>query len=177
MSDRGDKAKAPERLIVSSAHLASKEGAGLSEFEFGVNLAHNSYQRWIVQCMTACGVPDLSPLDILVLHLINHRDRSKRLGEICMLLNVDDTHTVAYSLRKLQGLGLITSIKKGNEKLFKSSTNGTRVCLAYREIREQCLVSSLSTIGDSFTNLHELAKTLRALSGFYDQAARAAASI
>ncbi|MGE3594161.1 MAG: winged helix DNA-binding protein [Dehalococcoidia bacterium] len=177
MNERNEPKKPGERLIVTSAHLASKQGAGLSEFEFGLNLANNSFHRWMVQCMTASGLPDLSPLDIQVLHLINHRDRSKRLSDLCMLLNIDDTHTVSYALRKLLGLGLIVAVKKGNEKLFKASASGTKVCLEYREVREQCLVSSLSTIGDSFSNLHELAKTLRALSGFYDQAARAAASM
>jgi predicted MarR family transcription regulator len=164
-------------LIVTSAHLATGEGASLSEFEFGLNLANNSFQRWMIQCMTASGRPDLSALDIQILHVVNHRDRSKRVGDLCIMLNIDDTHVVTYSLKKLQNFGLLTSLKKGSEKLFKTSTAGVRLCLEYREIREKALVNGLKSLGDVYVNLHDLATALRALSGFYDQAARAAASM
>jgi predicted MarR family transcription regulator len=39
--------------IVSSAHLADNANPALSEFEFGLILASNAFQRWIVRCMAA----------------------------------------------------------------------------------------------------------------------------
>lgn len=164
-------------LIVSSAHLVSDEIAGLSELEFGLNIANNAFQRWMVHCMAAAGYPDLSPLDILVLHQVNHRDRSKRIMDLCLVLNIEDTHTVAYALKKLQRLGLIEGIKKGKEKLFSASQTGRVACETYREIREKCLISAFNIVDDDKQNLREVASLLRAISGLYDQAARSAASL
>ncbi len=42
--------------IVSSAHLALGRSAELSEFEFGLIIAGNAFNRWAVRCMTAAGV-------------------------------------------------------------------------------------------------------------------------
>src|SRR5512146_2948564 len=66
--------------IVSSAHLASGAMPVLSELEFGMILLDHAFERWMVRCMAAAGVPDLSPLDVLVLHTIAHRARPKRVA-------------------------------------------------------------------------------------------------
>jgi predicted MarR family transcription regulator len=66
--------------IVSSAHLASGQSQELSELEFGLIVAGNAFNRWMVRCMNAAGLPELSPLDILVLHSVNHRNRAKKNG-------------------------------------------------------------------------------------------------
>ena len=50
--------------IVSSAHLVSSRSPELSEFEFGLNTAYNAYSRWVVRCMGAAGVRDLTFLDV-----------------------------------------------------------------------------------------------------------------
>ena len=49
--------------------------------------------------------------------------------------------------------------------------------LRYAEIREDCLVESLSSLGIEGEEMSRLAGMLRAMSGLYDQAARAAASL
>ena len=89
------------RRIVSSRHLAEGEGWESSEFEYGMIIAHNAFTRWVQRCMAASGAPDLSSLEVLILHNVNHRNRDKRLSDICFLLNIEDTHTVNYALRKL----------------------------------------------------------------------------
>ena len=45
----------------------------------------------MVRCMAAAGVPDLSPLDVLVAHTIAHRSKPKRLADICLVLSIEDT--------------------------------------------------------------------------------------
>ncbi len=50
--------------IVSSGHLASGALPALSEFEFGMIMTVHAFNRWMVRCMAAAGVPDLSPLDV-----------------------------------------------------------------------------------------------------------------
>ena len=101
--------------IVSSAHLVSPDSAQMSEFEFGLIVAGNAFHRWIVHCMSAAGLKDLTPLDVLVLHHVTHRARDKRLADICFIMNIEDTHLVNYALKKLQGLGVVASQKNGKE--------------------------------------------------------------
>lgn len=163
--------------IVSSAHLASGRSAELSEFEFGLIIAGNAFNRWAVRCMTAAGVKDMTTTDVLVLHHINHRAREKKLGDIAFILNIEDTHVVNYSLKKLQALGLVKTEKRGKEVLYSTNEAGQALCQRYHEIREQVLVSGLSGGGAEGFELSELARLLRVLSGLYDQAARAATSL
>ncbi len=163
--------------IVSSAHLVSGRAAELSEFEYGLIVADNAFSRWTQRCMAAAGGGDMSPLDVLVIHSVNHRGRDKRLSDICFILNVEDQHTVTYSLKKLAGISLIKRHKKGKETFFSVTEKGQEVCQRYREVREDCLVSSLHAVGLDNDAIGDLARRLRALSGLYDQAARAATSL
>ena len=89
--------------IVSSQHLVSSKSPELSELEFGLIIAWHAFARWMMRCMTAAGVKDMTPIDVLVLHHVAHRDTEKRLADIGFVLNVEDTHVVSYSLRKLAG--------------------------------------------------------------------------
>lgn len=164
------------RKIVSSNHLAEGDGWEASEVEYGMIIAYNAFSRWITRCMSAAGKTDLTPLEILVLHNSNHRGRDKRLTDICFLLNIEDTHTVNYALRKLVKNELVTSEKRGKEVFYSTSRQGAALCEAYREVREQCFLEGLSRIEMSGEEMREVAASLRALSGQYDQASRAAAS-
>ena len=92
------------------------------------------------------GPPDLAITAILVLHHVQHRERSKKLSEICFTLNDEDTHVVSHALKKRVNLGLLSSGKQGKE-VFYAMTPAGRDPL------------------------------VRALSGRYDLAARAAASL
>ena len=163
--------------IVSSSHLAEGRSAELSEFEFGMIIASNAFNRWAVRCMAAVGMKDMTITDVLVLHHINHRAREKKLADIAFILNIEDTHIVNYSLKKLQALSLVKTEKRGKEILYSTNEAGRDVCQRYSEIREQVLVSSLTTDGTESFELSELARFLRVLSGLYEQAARAATSL
>lgn len=165
-----------DRHIVSSAHLADNEFAEMSEFEFGLIIASNAFNRWVVRCMAASGVDDLSALDVLVLHSIHHRGRPKRLADLCLVLNVEDSHTVTYALKKLTRAGLVAGTKKGKEIHYTVTAKGRQACERYAETRVDCLLKSLRAVGLSTSELGLFADRLRALSGLYDQAARAAAS-
>ena len=163
--------------IVSSAHLVSPDSAEMSEFEFGLIVAGNAFHRWIVHCMSAAGLKDLTPLDVLVLHHVTHRARDKRLADICFIMNIEDTHLVNYALKKLQGLGVVMSQKHGKEVTYAATDEGRGYVQRYREIRESCLIDALKADDGLNRDIGELARLLRVLSGMYDQAARAAASL
>ena len=165
------------RRIVSSRHLAEGAGWEVSEFEYGLILVHNAFSRWMQRCMAAAGMPELSALEILVLHNTNHRDREKRLSDIGFLLNIEDSHTINYALRKLRKLALVSSVKRGKEMFYQTSESGRTLCEQYRKIREQCLLEGIPGTGISGEEFSSLATSLRALSGQYDQASRAASSL
>ncbi len=162
--------------IVSASKLVSESNVELSEVEYGLIIANNAFARWTEHCMSAAGSEGLSTNDILVLHNINHRDRPKRVTDICFTLNIEDTHLVAYALRKLAKRELIKGDKQGKEVFYTLTKKGEDLCEKYREIREHCLIEAFETMGVKHSDLHELAQTLRSLSGLYDQAARAATS-
>ncbi len=171
-----------KRPIVSSSHLVSERAAELSEFEFGLIIASHAFDRWVVRCMAAAGLADLARLDVLVLHSVNHRARDKKLADICFVLNVEDAHTVSYALKKLTRLGLVEGTRRGKEIHYAASTAGRSACERYRQVREDCLVAALGVFaghraGDLNRQVGEMADLLRALSGIYDQAARAATSL
>jgi predicted MarR family transcription regulator len=166
---------APPRGIVSSSHLVSPRSVELSEFEFGMIVAWNAFSRWAMRCMAAAGCPDLTITDVLVLHHLNHRERNKKLADICFVLNYEDTHVVAYSLKKLVAAALVQAEKVGKEVIYRPSPAGEAAVRHYREVREACLIANLDP--DRNADIGELARLLRTMSGLYDQAARAATSL
>jgi predicted MarR family transcription regulator len=170
--------KAPARRpggIVSSSHLVSPKSVELSEFEFGLIVAWNAFSRWAVRCMAAAGCPDLTITDVLLMHHVSHRARNKKLADICFVLNYEDTHVVAYSLKKLVAAGLLRADRQGKEVFYSPTPEGETSVQQYRAVREECLVKSLDT--ELNADIGELARLLRTMSGMYDQAARAASSL
>ncbi|MEM7547258.1 MAG: winged helix DNA-binding protein [Pseudomonadota bacterium] len=163
--------------VVSSAHLAAGALPEMSELEFGLIMASNAFMRWTTRCMTAAGLEDMSSLEVLILHSVNHRGRPKKLADICLVLNIEDTHTVAYALKKLEKRRLVQGGKAGKEKTVEITTTGEAACVAYGKVREAMLIESIMDMGLDKTQMSRLSSLLRAMSGQYDQAARAAASM
>ncbi len=167
----------PPIPIVSSEHLTSADTWPLSEFEYGMIIAHNAFSRWMIRCMNAAGYADFSPLDVLVLHNVNHRNRPKRLIDICFVLHVEDQHTVNYSLKKLVKGDLVQREKRGKEIFYLTTALGTKACERYREIREKCLTSAYRNLDKEGSEISQAAALFRLMSGLYDQASRAASSL
>ncbi len=164
------------RRIVSSAHLVSEKSPELSEIEFGLIIATHAFNRWMIRCMSAAGAKDMTPVDVMVMHHINHRGTEKRLADICFVLNIEDTHVVSYSVKKLIGMNLVSNTKRGKEVFLSSTSEGAALCARYREVRESCLLPGFSGENEENRRFGEVAQLLRTLSGRYDQAARAASS-
>lgn len=163
--------------VVSASHLAEGSMPALSEIEFALTVMNNGFQRWIVRCMAASGYGGLGHTEVLILHAVNHRIRGKTLADLCMMLNIEDTHVVTYALKKLAALGLVETGRRGKEKSVHITPAGTAACERYREIREALLVAGARRLGFEEDELSRLAAMMRALSGHYDQAARSAASL
>lgn len=160
--------------VVSSAHLASGFFAEISELEFGLTLAGNAFHRWMVRAIAMAGYPELGALDVLVLHSVYHRERPKKLADICLVLNVEDTHTVNYAIKKLIKAELVEGGRQGKEKTVVATEKGAATCERYREIREGLLLRAVNELGLEPEQVSRAAALLRLMSGQYDQAARAA---
>ncbi len=177
MSNRSSKTTPARTSIVSSPHLAGDDDWRMSEFEYGLIIAHNSFTRWMTRCMTATGYRDFSPLEVLIVHNVNHRDRDKRLVDICFMLNIEDQHTVNYALKKLTKAGLVQRDKRGKEIYYSTTEAGKQACEEYRKVRERCLLSTLRNVDQGDIESGKIADLLRFISGLYDQAARASSSM
>ena len=168
--------RAPTR-IVSSEHLVSDHSAELSEFEYALIMAGNAFNRWMVRCMSAAGVKDMTAIEVSLLHHVNHRERRKKLADICFVLNIEDTHVAAYALRKLVSRGYVKSEKAGKEVFFSATPEGRALCARYRTVRESCLIETLKESGLTNLQIGDAAQLICNASGLYDTAARAAASL
>ena len=163
--------------VVLASHLATGALPQLSEMEYVLTVTTNAFHRWMVRCMNAAGQPGMTALDVLVLHGVRHKEREKTLSDLCVVLNVEDTHLVNYSLKKLEGMKLLTTGKRGKEKTVRITREGMETCERYHQIRENLLVESVCELGFNADELAKAARLLRALSGQYDQAARSATNL
>jgi len=168
--------KSPTK-IVSSNHLVSERSAELSELEYALIMAGNAFNRWMMRCMMAAGAKDMTAIEVSLLHHVNHRERKKKLADICFVLNIEDTHVVTYALKKLVKAGYVKSEKAGKELLFSTTEEGQQLCMRYKEVRERCLIEVQVDSGIQNQAIGEAAQLLRSASGLYDTAARAAASL
>ena len=165
------------RPIVSSEHLTSDDGWQMSELEYGLIVSFYGFSSWMIRCMNAAGYTDFNPLDILILHNVKNKKKKKRLSDICFVLKVEDSHTVNYSLKKLIKINLVKGVKRGKEIHYSTTKAGVDACLEYAKIRNLCLVDPALSTDYNMDEFAHTAQILRNLSGLYDQASRAAASL
>lgn len=144
----------------------------MSSFEFTLITLFYGFSRWVEKCMEAGGPRGLGALDILVLHAANHRARGRSLNEIAMALNIDDTHLVGYSLKKLIAAGLVTAGREGRHRGYEATPAGDAACAAYKDVRERYLIASLRHLRDDTASVASAGELLRILTGMYDQAGR-----
>jgi len=156
----------------ADSFVPSELSRDLSDFEFALFTLMFGFQTWTENCMDSANVRGLNSLDILVLHAANHRARGRRQTEICMVLNIDDTHLVAYALKKLMAAELVYAIADGRERHFETTAKGEYACLSYRRVREDYLVPNISWVAGSNSIIKEAAGFLRTMTAIYAQAGR-----
>lgn len=152
--------------------VASEQSRELSEFEFSLIILMFGFQRWVVSCMEAARYRGLGALDVLVLHAVNHRARGRRVAEICMVLNVDDTHLVTYALKKLVAAGLVKAGARGRERHYETTLTGDQACMDYRRVRETILIPALSWLSGERNVVRDAGAFMRTMTAIYDQAGR-----
>jgi predicted MarR family transcription regulator len=155
-------------------YVQTPESAALSRLEYNLITLMHGFQRWVETCMEAGNVRGLGALDILVLHTVNHRARGRRLSDICMVLNIDDSHLISYSLKKLLAAELISAESRGRERCFVTTELGDRACLDYRQARQAFLVEAFFGDPGEPRTMETVAAYLSKMTAIYDQAGRSA---
>ena len=74
---------------------------------------------------------------------------------------------------------IVSSSHHVSERAAELSTTkeGREMCQKYRDVREACLIETFQRLGVNHEEVGDVAKTLRAISGVYDQASRAASAM
>ncbi|NMA99074.1 MAG: winged helix DNA-binding protein [Phyllobacteriaceae bacterium] len=135
-------------------------------------VAKNAFEQWVTRCGTASGVTGYSPLELLILHLIDYISRPKRMADICFALKIEDTHLVSYALKKLAKGGFVESFRQGKDTVFVNTPQGAILVSTYRDVRKQVLSRAFQSLTKGTVNLEEMADTMRAFASVYEQAAR-----
>lgn len=150
----------------------ARHSAMMTQFELGMIVVHNAFEQWVIRCGAAAGMKGFSPLELLVLHMIDYNSRPKRISDICFGLKIEDTHLVSYALKKLSKSGLVESTKQGKETFFSNTEAGHKIVANYQDVRQKFLVRALMMFSDEQLDIEHLTESMRALSGIYEQAAR-----
>ena len=144
----------------------------LIDFVFTLVTFFYGFMRWVEKCMEASDTRGLKALDILVLHAIHQRTRGYSPNQIATTLNIDDVHLVAYSIKKLVAAGLVLPTREGRHQGYETTREGADACCSYMEIRKRYLLSSLWLLRENERDINHATKSLRVLTGMYDQAGR-----
>ena len=181
MRARQERAMARQRGTPVGSAPARSAYAGAIEnmrsFELALLGASNSFARWVVSCAQATGELGLGSTDLLILKMVSREARPKRASEVGYALNIEDVHVVSYALKKLARIGFVDSIKNGKESHFSTTEAGERFLERYDEIRVSCLIDTFNVFAEMDADLRALTQRLRAISGIYEQAARAATAL
>jgi len=161
----------------AGSYHAGETGRVIAEFEYALIIAHLAFERWALKCLAAAGETAQTLPHSLELHAEHHRARSTPLTDIAFVLNVDDDHGISYSLRKLEKTGILKSLRQGKEKFYSTTDKGADLIARYRHNQRAYLLSALEHFPGSLDEGEALSETMRAMAGFYAQAARRAATL
>ena len=148
----------------------------LSELEIGLTVLWNSVRRWMTQRSKTSDLAGLSDLDTFLLHLLVYRDRPLRATDLAFALSIDDMHLVSYSLKKLVRLEAVSTARMGKEIVYSATDRGRQNYSEYLADRKRYLEPAMKYFSSQDFDADGLKDLFRAMSGVYEQAARAAAS-
>ena len=160
-------------------HLAKDETElNITEVEYAVIRFHEAFTRWIITIGELTGMAELKYTEHVILHVIRMQDRPKSTATIARLINRDDMPNIQYSLRKLEGAGLVRKRKEKGAKLYvyEITPRGVTVTDEYARIRSELLVKNLQALTDIEKRAADTAQMLSILTGLYEEAARNSAS-
>ncbi|WP_433640554.1 winged helix DNA-binding protein [Kluyvera georgiana] len=163
-------------------HLAETEMEyRATEFEWSLVRFHEAFSRFVVATgmITIATDADIKYQEHVILHVIRMQERPKNSATIARLMNRDDIPNIQYSLRKLEGAGLIEKQKDTNSKTYSYvvSERGKQLTDEYYKVKQEILVKRLEEIADISEKFEKSSRLLSLLTGIYEEAARDSATI
>ena len=173
-----DKPEGENRALDFTWHLSADSAEiTTTELEFALMRAFESFGRWQAECLVSASGLTLSGPENALLHIIRMNDRAKSIKELARLTNRDDIPNIQYSLRKMVADGLVT--KQGTSRTgvtYAATDTGRAATDTYARIRRRLLVDELGALPDFTKRMAAATRVLNTLSGFYEEAARVAAT-
>jgi predicted MarR family transcription regulator len=148
--------------------------AATTELEWALLRWREAFTRYNLHALNTIGLPEVSPAEMLILHIIRLHDRPKSATMIANLLNRDDIQNVQYSLRKLVSMGLAEKVrdKAGKYNNLAATARGRQACDDMAAIRTQLLIADVAQLDNGEELLLQAARTVSMLTGLYDSAGR-----
>lgn len=176
--------KTPQLADPEPWHLApDAHAAVLTAFEARLERVVHAYHRWKTAGLTAVAgeaiaAENVTGNDVAVLNIVRMKERAKSRVEIARLLNRDDTSNIQYALRKLLRAGLIEKVDADARKTatYRATPKGIEVTEAYAALRQEILIAMTTRQEDAGEALRAAGDLLDRMCGFYDQAAKLAAT-
>lgn len=148
--------------------------AATTELEWALLRWREAFTRYNLHALNMVGLSEVSPAEMLILHIIRLHDRPKSATMIANLLNRDDIQNVQYSLRKLVSMGLAEKVRDraGKYNNLAVTARGRQACDDMAAIREQLLIADVAQLDNGEELLLQAARTVSMLTGLYDSAGR-----
>ena len=155
-------------------HLArSSTGVAVTDFEFALMRAAESFARWQTECLAAVTGAHLSGADNAMLHVICMHGQPKTVRELMQMTNRSDLPNLQYGLRKLMQLGFVTKSGSARKGVFYAGTpEGIRVCEDYAKLREKLLLKGAEGVPGFLAGADALHDRLEALERLYESVTR-----
>ena len=134
-----------------------------------------SVRRQIKRLSKNSPASTIAGLDVFLMHMLAYRNAPLRASDLAFALAIDDMHLVSYSLKKLTKLGFTANAKSGKEVVYRATPAAVDHRNGFLEDRARYVEPVIQDLVLSGMDVKALTRALRALSGVYEQAARAAA--
>ena len=165
----------PFEYMYQDSHLSGSEiENALCEFEMAMLHLSEAFRRWSTNLNALICNESLPVQDVNVLQVLRMRDRPKSVLEIAHALNREDSPNIAYSLRKLEKLGLAERPKdsRQNQTVYQVTDLGREATEQYAILRKDILVPMVSVQKELVKELEDSTSTIASMVGLYDRAGR-----
>ena len=166
--------------MYQDSHLSGSElEAELCDFELAMQHLQEAFRRWSTHLYAAIR-GDLLPLqDVSVLQVLRMREHPKSVLDIAHALNREDSANIAYSLRKLEKLGLAERPTDARQSatVYQVTEIGRETTDQYALMRREILVPLLRAPDEFRSELEQCTIFMNEMVGLYDYAARRVAML
>lgn len=155
-------------------HLATDDfGVEITDLEYAMMRAYQSFLRWQSECLAAVTGITLSGQENTLLHIIRMHDRPKTIRDLAQMTNRQDIPNIQYDLRKLLKAGLIDKYGTARTGIYYVTTDqGNRVCEDFAKLRSDIFLKSARSEFEAKSDTGNITGQLEQLEKVYESATR-----